>query len=82
MESVAEVGAYLVDGIRAAEKAHGETPTTNGMGLLIGSKAMLPIRSALGTARPRYMPPLDLTKKDVDQLLSQLQPPSETPAKE
>ena len=64
VENARKIGEHILSKCRENGMA------ADGMGLLIGSPAPLPFNHALGTERRRYMPALDLTTEEVDQLFA------------
>ena len=76
MEQSAEVGAYLLERLKEVQQFHGVEVEASGMGLLLGmgkvDGSKTEVSEAWGNARTRYLPPLTLTKADVDDVIKDL----------
>lgn len=74
--NAAEVGAYLEQRLQDVQRRHGATPDASGVGLLVGVQriagANVEVSHSPGKQRDRYMPPLTLTKADVDAVVEAL----------
>ncbi len=85
IDAAAATGAYFMDGLGALAKRRTQVKEVRGLGLMIGvelSTAVAPVIARMleagiicGPAGPnviRFVPPLIVTKKEVDQVLSAL----------
>jgi 4-aminobutyrate aminotransferase-like enzyme len=76
MENAAEVGAYLEQRLREVQKFHKLPIDCDGVGLILGMSkvdgAKYEVSNAWGHTRTRYLPPLTLSKADVDAVISDL----------
>lgn len=76
LEQSAEVGAYLLERLKEVQRFHDVPVDASGMGLLLGmskvdgSKSQ--VSEAWGNKRTRYLPPLTLTRDDVDLVIKDL----------
>ncbi|OGQ26196.1 MAG: hypothetical protein A2138_17855 [Deltaproteobacteria bacterium RBG_16_71_12] len=76
LEQSADVGAYLLERLKEVQQFHNVPVDASGMGLLLGmskvdgSKSQ--VSEAWGNLRTRYLPPLTLTRDDVDLVIRDL----------
>jgi acetylornithine/N-succinyldiaminopimelate aminotransferase len=80
MENATKVGAYLVEKLREVQKFHGVTPDVSGAGFIIGMSHLEGAQAEVSPIvmlkrRDRYLPPLTLSKADVDDVITALKKP-------
>lgn len=66
MQNIEQVGSYLVEKLNELDVGYNDEEKSRGIGGLIYTKINLPVK----TAHFRLLPPLTLTMKQVDQLLT------------
>jgi 4-aminobutyrate aminotransferase-like enzyme len=73
IEQTADVGSYLVEQLRELQASTGKEVEATGFGALIGVDLHnLPVDAADGGKRRRLMPPLTLTRDDVDAVIADM----------
>lgn len=76
LEQAADVGAYLLERLKEVQSFHNVPVDASGMGLLLGMSKVdgtkAEVSEAWGHMRTRYLPPLTLTRADVDEVIKDL----------